>query len=75
MVPVPSLLRRPHPEDFIPIWELPAWLQDIFKQEHVQWGCLNGEELPNPIGYRPVSGNRDYLAQRQEDSEEAWQPS
>lgn len=28
--------RTPHLEDFIPIWEHPACLQDIFKQEHVR---------------------------------------
>ena len=70
MIPVSSVLHRPYPEDFIPVWELPAWLQDIFKPKHVHWGCLNGEKLPNSIGYGPGSGNWDCLAQRK-----AWQLS
>lgn len=37
-------------------------------------GCPNAEEFDNPIACGPGSGNQDYLVQRREDSEEAWQP-
>lgn len=37
-------------------------------------GCPNGEEFDNPVACGPGLGNQDYLVQRREDSEEAWQP-
>lgn len=72
MVPVSSAFSRSPPEDFIPTWELPTCKTSSSSSLSAGTACMGRSLLS--LGVWAVSGNRDYLAQRREDSEEALPP-